>query len=287
MRYDVTHTTRYRYTDAVLLSHHVARLSPLTLPHQTCLSHEVEIDPAPAITRRHRDFYGNEMMFFIMEGAHHELRVTARSRVEVHRPAMPGPLADAPWESARDHEQLPLDVIEYAFESPAIRPTEEVAHYARPSFTPGRPLLEAVLELVDRIHADFRFDPQATTVATPLADVMRLRRGVCQDFSQLGIGCLRAMGLAARYVSGYIETLPPPGQPRLVGADASHAWLSVYCPGAGWIDLDPTNNVMPGEMHITLARGRDYGDVSPLRGVMLGGGEHQLSVAVDVLRLDA
>ncbi len=287
MRYDVTHTTRYRYTDAVLLSHHVARLSPLTLPHQTCLSQEIEIDPAPAITRRHRDFYGNEMTFFIMEGAHHELRVTARSRVEVHRPAMPGPLADAPWESARDHEQLPLDVIEYAFDSPAIRPTEEVAHYARPSFTPGRPLLEAVLELVERIHADFRFDPQATTVATPLADVMRLRRGVCQDFSQLGIGCLRTMGLAARYVSGYIETLPPPGQPRLVGADASHAWLSVYCPGAGWIDLDPTNNVVPGEMHITLARGRDYGDVSPLRGVMLGGGEHQLSVAVDVLRLDA
>jgi transglutaminase-like putative cysteine protease len=154
------------------------------------------------------------------------------------------------------------------------------------SFPAGRPLLEAVTELMDRIHTDFRFDAQATTVATPLADVMRLRRGVCQDFSQLGVGCLRSVGLAARYVSGYIETLPPPGAPRLVGADASHAWLSVYCPGNGWIDLDPTNNVLPGDQHITLGWGRDFGDVSPLRGVMLGGGGHQLTVAVDVLRVE-
>lgn len=287
MQYDVTHTTHYRYTDIVLLSHHVARLTPLTSANQTCLSHALEIDPAPAVTRRHRDYYGNEMTFFMMEGTHHELRVTARSRVEVRQPAPAGADSHAPWERARDHEQLPLDVIEYVFESPTVRPTDEVAHYARASFPAGRPLLDAVLDLIGRIHADFRFDPQATTVATPLAEVMRLRRGVCQDFSQLGIGCLRAMGLAARYVSGYIETLPPPGRPRLVGADASHAWLSVYCPGEGWIDLDPTNNVVPGEMHVTLARGRDYGDVSPLRGVMLGGGEHQLSVAVDVVRLDA
>jgi len=285
-RYDLTHTTHYRYSEPVLLSHHVARLSPRALPHQSCVSHTLEIDPMPVVSRGHRDYHGNETTFFMMEGAHRELRITARSRIDVSAPPAPGPAASAPWESARDHEHLPLDVIEYVFESPTIRTTEEIAHYARASFPAGRPLLDAVTELMGRIHADFRFDTQATTVSTPLADVMRLRRGVCQDFSQLGVGCLRAVGLAARYVSGYIETLPPPGTPRLVGADASHAWLSVYCPGSGWIDLDPTNNVIPGDQHITLGWGRDFSDVSPLRGVMLGGGEHQLRVAVDVLRLD-
>jgi transglutaminase-like putative cysteine protease len=286
VRYDITHTTHYRYSEPVLLSHHVARLSPRPLARQTCLGHTLEIDPAPVVSRGHRDYHGNDTTFFMMEGAHRELRITARSRIEVVAPPPPGPAAAEPWERARDHEQLPLDVIEYVFESPNVRSTEEVAHYARASFPAGRPLLEAVTELMSRIHADFRFDTHATTIATPLADVMRLRRGVCQDFSQLGVGCLRAVGLAARYVSGYLETLPPPGKPRLVGADASHAWFAVYCPGEGWIDFDPTNNVRPGDQHITLGWGRDYGDVSPLRGVMLGGGEHQLSVAVDVLRLD-
>lgn len=286
MRYDVTHITHYRYSEPVLLSHHVARVSPRPLAHQACLSHTLEFDPQPAVRRGHRDYHGNATTFFMMEGAHRELRITARSRVDVTAPAPPGPAAAQAWEAARDHERLPLDVIEYVFESPAVRTTEEVAHYARASFPTGRPLIEAVTELMGRIHGDFRFDVQATTVATPLADVMRLRRGVCQDFSQLGVGCLRAVGLAARYVSGYIETLPPPGRPRLVGADASHAWFSVYCPGEGWIDLDPTNNVRPGDQHITLGWGRDYGDVSPLRGVMLGGGDHQLTVAVDVLRVD-
>jgi len=286
MRYDLTHTTRYRYSESVLLSHHVARLSPRALPHQHCVSHTLEIDPMPVVSRVHRDYHGNDTTFFMMEGAHRELCITARSRIDVSTPPGPGPATSAPWESARDHEHLPSDVIEYVFESPAVRTNEEIAHYARVSFPAGRPLLEAVTELMDRIHTDFRFDAQATTVATPLADVMRLRRGVCQDFSQLGVGCLRSVGLAARYVSGYIETLPPPGAPRLVGADASHAWLSVYCPGNGWIDLDPTNNVLPGDQHITLGWGRDFGDVSPLRGVMLGGGGHQLTVAVDVLRVE-
>lgn len=286
MQYDVTHTTHYRYSDPVLLSHHVARLTPRQLAWQQCTGHTLEIDPVPVVSRRHRDYHGNETTFFMMEGAHRELRVTARSRIEVLPPPDPGAAAGDPWETARDHERLPLDVIEYVFESPLVRVTEEIAHYARASFPAGRPFLEAVNELMHRIHADFRFDPQATTVATPLADVMRLRRGVCQDFSQLGVGCLRAVGLAARYVSGYIETLPPPGKPRLVGADASHAWLSVYCPGEGWIDLDPTNDVRPGDQHVTLGWGRDYADVGPLRGVILGGGDHQLSVGVDVLRLD-
>lgn len=286
MQYDITHTTRYRYGDPVLLSHHVARLSPRPLPSQRCLSHVLAIEPTPAVTREHEDYHGNRMTFFMMEGAHHEMVVTARSRVQVERPEPPGPAASARWEDARDHERLPADVIEYVFESPAVRITEEVARYARPSFPQGRPFLEAVVDLMGRIHAEFTFDPRATTVTTPLTEVLHLRRGVCQDFSQLAVGALRSMGLAARYVSGYLETQPPPGRPRMVGADASHAWVSVYCPGAGWVDLDPTNNLIPGETHVTLAWGRDYTDVSPLRGVMLGGGGgHDLTVGVDVIRV--
>ena len=181
---------------------------------------------------------------------------------------------------------MPLEAIECLFDSSSIQASGELAGYARPSFPAGRPLLEAVAELTRRIHADFTFDPQATTVATPLSDVFRLRSGVCQDFARLEIACLRSLGLAARYVSGYLETVPPPGATRLAGADASHAWLAVYCPGSGWIDVDPTNNLLPSTTHVTLAWGRDYDDVSPIRGVMLGGGTHSLRVNVDVTRVD-
>jgi transglutaminase-like putative cysteine protease len=161
---------------------------------------------------------------------------------------------------------------------------EELADYARGSFPSERPLLEAVVDLTTRIHADFSFDPKATTVATPLDEVVRLRRGVCQDFARLEIACLRALGLSAHYVSGYLETTTPPGATRPVGADASHAWLAVYCPGTGWIDVDPTNNLLPNLTHVTLGWGRDYGDVSPIRGVILGGGAHSLRVHVDMVR---
>jgi transglutaminase-like putative cysteine protease len=180
-----------------------------------------------------------------------------------------------------------LDTFQYTFASPYIRWTEEVAAYARESFAPGRPLVEAVLDLTGRIFRDFRYDTKTTTVSTTLPEIMQARAGVCQDFAHLQIGCLRAMGLPARYVSGYLLTTPAPGKPRLVGADASHAWVSVYVPHAGvgggeWVDFDPTNNTIPGEKHITLAWGRDFGDVSPLRGVILGGGRHRIHVSVDV-----
>jgi transglutaminase-like putative cysteine protease len=282
--YDVVHMTAYDYADTVSVSHHVARLSPRALPHQVCLSHQLQIEPAPAVTTKHVDYFGNLTTFFAMQGAHARLTVRARSRVAV-RPALAVSAADTPpWERACDRATLPLDAIDCAFDAASSRASAELAAYTRQSFPPGRPLMEAVVELTRRVHEDFRFDPRATTVATPLMEVFRSRRGVCQDFARVEIACLRSLGLPAHYVSGYLETMPPPGRPRLIGADASHAWLAVYCPGKGWIDVDPTNNVLPSSTHVTLAWGRDYGDVSPIRGVILGGGEHSLRVQVDVIR---
>ncbi len=179
-----------------------------------------------------------------------------------------------------------LDAYQYTFDSLHITATSQLADYARPSFPPGRPLLAAVQDLTRRIYSDFRYDPRATTVATPLGDVLQNRRGVCQDFAHLEIGCLRSLGLAARYISGYLLTTPPPGQARLIGADASHAWLAVYVPGMGWFDFDPTNNQIASEKHITVAWGRDYDDVSPIKGVILGGGRQSITVSVDVIPLE-
>ena len=282
--YQVVHTTRYTYSDAVSVSHHVARVMPRAFPEQECLRHDLQIDPAPAVVRPHHDYFGNAVTFFIVERAHTELTVRATSTVKVRRRSLPVFAGTPPWEEACDYDALPLEAIECLFDSASIAVSDAVAGYAHPSFPPGRPLLEAVADLIHRIHADFTFDPQATTVATPLRDVLSLRRGVCQDFARLGIACLRSRGLAARYVSGYLETLSPPGEPRLAGVDASHAWLAVYCPGLGWVDVDPTNDMFPSNTHVTLAWGRDYADVSPVRGVILGGGQHSLRVSVDVLR---
>jgi transglutaminase-like putative cysteine protease len=267
------------------VSHHVARLSPRALPHQECLGHQLEIEPPPAAMKSHVDYFGNVTTFFVMEGAHRGMTVRARSTVALTPKDVPAPSGTPPWEAGRDHDALPLDAIECLFDSASIHASDELSAYARPSFPPGRPLLEAVADLTRRIHEDFTFDPQATTIATPLGDVLRLRRGVCQDFARLGIACLRSLGLAAHYVSGYLETVPPPGRPRLAGADASHAWLAVYCPGLGWIDVDPTNNLLPSTTHVTLAWGRDYSDVAPIRGVILGGGHHSLQVSVDMERV--
>ena len=285
--YDVHHPTRYEYRDSVSVSHHIVRLRPRALAHQDCLEHTLEVDPAPAAISTREDYFGNPMTLFMMGVAHTVLTVRARSRVVMRAAVTPHAAGTPPWETARDHDLLPLDAIDCLFDSPSIQASEDLADYARPSFPPQRPLLEAVVDLTARIHGEFAFDPQATTVATPLSEVVRLRRGVCQDFARLEIACLRSLGLPARYVSGYLETVPPPGAPRLAGADASHAWLAVYCPGTGWIDVDPTNNLLPSTTHVTLAWGRDYSDVSPIRGVILGGGSHALTVSVDVVRVGA
>ena len=283
--YDVVHVTRYSYTESVSVSHHLARLSPRTLAHQARLQYSLDVEPAAAVSSTHSDYFGNEATFFAMQGAHRGLTVTSRSRVRVMPRVPPDASATPPWEHAGDRSVLPLDAIEAMFDSTSLRAAPEFVAYARPSFPAGRPLLEAITDLTARIHADFTFDTKATTVATSLTEVFRLRRGVCQDFTRFEIACLRALGIPALYVSGYLETAPPPGMPRRVGADASHAWLSFHCPGAGWIDVDPTNNLFPSTGHVTLARGLDYGDVSPIRGVILGGGQHMLQVSVDVNRV--
>ena len=286
VKYEVVHTTEYNYSESVAVSHHLAHLSPRVLPHQQPLHHDLQIEPAPAVMTTHTDYFGNPVTFFTMQGAHKRLTVRARSRVAVQATDVPPPSDTPPWEAAADRTALPLDALEFVFDSSApITPGAELRAYARAAFPPGAPLVEAVLELTRRVHEDFTFDSEATSIATPLAEVFKSRRGVCQDFARLEIACLRSLGLPARYVSGYLETLPPPGRARLVGADASHAWVAVYCPEVGWLHVDPTNNVMPSQSHVSVAWGRDYSDVSPIRGVILGGGKHTLRVNVDVVRL--
>ena len=283
--YDIVHTTEYDYGESVVVSHHVARLKPRALPHQEVLQHELAIAPAPAVTSNYEDYFGNLVTVIAVQGAHKQFVVRARSTVALTAPAIPAPQDTPAWETVADRARLPIDVVEFIFDSTSSRSQSIVEGYARQSFHAGRPLLEGVLDLTSRIHAEFTFDPKATTVATPLTEVFSARRGVCQDFARLEIACLRSLGIPARYVSGYLETVAPPGAPKLVGADASHAWLTFYCPDAGWIPVDPTNNLIPQDTHITLAWGRDYNDVSPIRGVILGGGAHSLRVQVDVVRL--
>ena len=287
MRYAITHQTTYDYASAVSVSHHFARLTPRDSARQRRLQFELRVEPAPAQVHERLDYFGNPTTFLTVEGAHRRLTVTAAGLVEVNPAQFPDPAQTPPWESVRevclgDRLTPAFEAGEFAFGSPIIQRRPEFAEFAALSFAAGRPILEAVLDLTRRIHGEFRFDPKATTIATPLEQVFRQKGGVCQDFAQLEIACLRSLGLPARYVSGYLETEPPPGKPKLVGADASHAWLSFYCPDCGWLDVDPTNNLLPSERHITLAWGRDFSDVSPLRGVIVGGGKDQMKVAVDV-----
>jgi transglutaminase-like putative cysteine protease len=289
MRYRLVHRTKYTYEGAVTVSHHLARLAPRTLPGQRCPWHELEIRPEPVGRGVHVDSFGNVTAYFEIEGKHEALEVTARSLVEVFPISRPEPASTVSWERVRDTCQLEKltpgsEAGAFRFGSPMVPLGREYADYATPEFPAGRPILEAVLGLTNRIFKDFKFDPRATDVTTPVGDVLKKRAGVCQDFAHLMLACLRSLGLPARYVSGYLETAPPPGKARLTGADASHAWVSVFCgESAGWIDTDPTNNLLPGERHITVAWGRDFSDVSPLRGVTLGAGGQRLAVAVDVI----
>ena len=292
MKYRLLHRTKYSYDGAVTVSHHLARLAPRTLPGQRCPWHELEIYPAPVGRGVHVDSFGNITAYFEIEGKHETLEVTANSLVEVFSTRHPEPSSTQPWELVRDACQLEKltsgsEAGAFRFSSPMIPLGKEFTDFAIPEFPPGRPILEAVLGLTGRIFREFKFDPRATDVSTPVSDVLKKRAGVCQDFAHLMLACLRSLGLPCRYVSGYLETAPPPGMRRLTGADASHAWVSVFCgEGAGWIDTDPTNNLLPGERHITVAWGRDFSDVSPLRGVTLGAGGQRLSVAVDVIPVD-
>jgi transglutaminase-like putative cysteine protease len=292
MTYRIVHRTTYKYKYPVSVGNHVACLKPRSLPHHEVVRSEVRIQPRPATRTERVDFFGNRLCFFTVQEPHRELVVEARSEVRVEGNGASWPHQPITWEEAgraipEDHSPEGLDACQFGFDSPRVRVRPEFRSYALQSFTPGRPMQEALLDLTARIHNDFRFDSKATNVRTPPEEAFKKRRGVCQDFAHVQIACLRSLNLAARYVSGYLRTYPPPGQARLVGADVSHAWVSAYCPGLGWLDVDPTNNVVPSNGHVTLAWGRDYGDVSPLRGLILGGGAHTLKVAVDMEPVDS
>jgi transglutaminase-like putative cysteine protease len=293
MRYRITHRTAYTYDAEVTASYSEAHLVPRQLPHQVCLSSEIDVDPEPLDYREHDDFFDNRTSFFSIHEPHLALTVTATSLVEVTDPGGQLHLGSSePWEATaarvhHDPHEQNITARQYMLDSPLVASSAALLAYAKPSFPTGRPLAEAVIDLTRRINRDFEYEPGSTTIATSLDEVLDQREGVCQDFAHLAIGCLRSVGLPARYISGYLETEPPPGKKKLVGTDASHAWLSVFVPDVGWLDLDPTNDRIPNDRYITTAWGRDYADVTPLKGVVFtGAAEHELRVSVDVSRVE-
>jgi transglutaminase-like putative cysteine protease len=291
MTYNIIHRTLYEYAAPVSVSHHVARLEPQVTAMQARESFSLRIFPEPAQRRTRTDYFGNQLCVFSIQEVHNRLEIITSSRVTVQPQKPAQPESAASWESVAEMFRDPVspEVVEpyqFVFDSPQVHASPELADYARESFGVNTPLVAGARDLTRRIFKDFKFDTRATTVATPLEEVWEKRRGVCQDFAHLGIAMLRSIGVPARYVSGYLRTRPPAGKPRLVGADASHAWFAIYSPGTGWVDFDPTNNVQPAGEHITVAYGRDFGDVSPVAGILTGGGKHDVRVSVDVELLD-
>jgi transglutaminase-like putative cysteine protease len=299
----ILHETRYSYAPAVENAHHVLHLQPASNAHQTLVSHDLRVHPTPSELRDMMDVYGNAQTFFSLQSAHEQLRVVAESVVQTKSPAaVDAAPRSTPWERVCEHFRYHVNAAwdpaaEFVFPSPYVPRHAMFADFARPSFAPGRPLPEAAHDLMQRIHRTMTYESESTEVSTPALQALQQGKGVCQDFAHIMVACCRAMGVPARYVSGYLLTQPPPGKPRLIGADASHAWASVYClhdndgrpdasrPGA-WIDFDPTNDRQPGEDYVHLALGRDFLDVSPMRGVIRGGARHKLRVAVTVEPLD-
>lgn len=288
----IRHVTRYLYDEPVSISHHLVYLSPRPMANQVCLRHILNIDPLPQFSGERHDYFGNTATYFSMQMSHQSLTIEAQSDVSVNAPVDLLFNQTLNWErtAKRLQESLSqedLQAREFVFESPQVKWNRKISSYALASFPPHRPLLEGVLDLTQRIHQDFTFDAKATQVRTPVSEVFEMRRGVCQDFAHLQIACLRSLGLAARYVSGYLYTNPLPESQNPTSSEASHAWISVYVPEFGaWVDVDPTNNQMASDFHATLAWGRDYSDVSPIRGVILGGGIHHLTVTVSVSTIE-
>ena len=292
MRLSIIHETHYRYSSPVALSQQLLHLTPRMLPWQSCEAHRIGVEPTAGEMVEREDYYGNRTAQLLIAVPHESLLVRTESEVSV-KPRAQAALG-APrtaWETVRARLRAPdapalVEAAEFLYDSPHIERSRELADYAVKSFTTRRGVLESAADLARRIHKDFEFDRTATSVSTPLRQVLKDKRGVCQDFAHLMIGCLRSIGLAARYVSGYILTAPPPGRSRLIGADASHAWTSIWCgrsgEDGGWVDIDPTNNCLVDDAHVTLGWGRDFGDVTPMRGVILGGGTQQLGVRVTV-----
>ena len=292
-RYRITHRTSYNYGAVVNQSFHVLRLSPRVVDHQTVLRNRLFTEPRFEIKSNHIDFFGNPFNLLQIESDHDLLMVTSESEIDVTPGLTVDLSATSDWRQLVDDRVLVgtgnnhVGVAQFAANSRHGRRLRQLADYARPSFPDGQPILQGARDLTRRIFEDFTFDPTATDVSTPVETVLELKRGVCQDFAHLQISALRSLGLPARYVSGYILTHPPEGQERLQGADASHAWVSVWAPETGWVDFDPTNNMIPHNEHITFAYGRDYDDVAPISGVLLGGGAHSVGVSVDVSPLSA
>ena len=287
MKYRIHHETVYEYESSVSYSQHVARLRPSVTPNQTQGSFELKVSPTPDTLKHAVDYFGNACSYFGLTSPHHKLSIESTSEVTVKPNQVTDLDLSMAWEKVRDtlqssHNSSDLAAAEFSFSSPLSPVMAELADYARQSFQKDTPIFRACEDLTKRIFEDFKFDPKVTTVATPVSEVFNKRAGVCQDFSHLQISCLRSLGLAAAYVSGYLRTEPPPGKERLIGADASHAWIAVYSPQMGWNGFDATNNVIPGKDHIYVAKGRDYLDISPVRGTVFGGGAQTLKIGVTV-----
>lgn len=287
--YSIRHRTVYKYSEAAVLSFSQMRLQPRELPGQRLMAYDVQTTPQVVFLEEGPDYFGNPTAIFRLGEPHESFEISCRSRVDVSWASRETPPPTPPWEQVAGGLANPetpeyQDALQFALESPLVKVFPDLREYAAASFPPGRPLGEAAFDLMRRIHRNFRFIPGSTSLKTTLEMVFQTRCGVCQDFTHLMLGCLRSLGLAGRYVSGYLETDAPAGQEKLLGADATHAWVSVFIPGSGWLDYDPTNRLLPGPRHITLAWGRDFSDVSPLRGVLYGGGSQELAVEVDVLR---
>lgn len=285
----VIHKTKYEYDDLVAYCHNMAHMYPLTSRHQDCFRTHVAVNPKPVVSSFRRDYFGNQVFFFSVEDPHKSLEVIVESTIRTHAGMGFDLSKSMPWDQIYSHinqSELNDDLlsIEYIQPSQFIKLKEVYADFAHGFFPPGLPVFLGALGMTEFIFRNFKYDAKATTINTPVEDVLRDRKGVCQDFTHLMISALRSISIPVRYVSGYIETFPPEGQPKLHGSDATHAWVSVYCPTLGWLDFDPTNGKLISEEYIITAIGRDYSDVSPLKGILFGGGKHKLKVEVDVIR---
>ena len=293
MAYEITHRTEYRYSSTVSSSFGEIVMLPRDLPSQVCVHSQLTIDPKPHDLRERFDFFGNRVAYFAVLAPHTRLSVTASCLVQINgrRSELAG-AGETPWEQVRDRIRAgldadALDACQFVLDSPLVTISEQLVGYATPSFPAGRPMLAALRDLSSRIYRDFDYVPGATGVTTTIEEVFERKAGVCQDFAHLAVGCLRSLGLAARYVSGYLETQPPPGMARLAGVDRSHAWVSAFVPDAGWVDTDPTNDQLVNDRYVTTAWGRDYADVPPVKGVIFTQSDkHELTVAVDVVPVD-
>jgi len=293
MRFRVRHVTHYKYASRVSHCYNLANVVPRDTDRQRCLKNRITVSPTPAITHKRNDYFGNKAFHFEIQKPHTELIITADSEIQLSDNSremnldLGATYGDALKYLAGNTTRATIDAREFLLNSPMIESSEQLADYARPSFHADRSLKSCVNDLNTRIFSEFTYDPGFTTIATPLAEVLQHKRGVCQDFAHLQVGCLRSMGIPAKYVSGYIETLPKPGETKLVGADATHAWVAYLCPDEGWVEFDPTNNTRAGIQHIVTAFGRDYIDVTPVKGVIFGGGAApRLEVSVDVSRIE-